>query len=244
MNSCLFSFIKPQSFIAFFSLFVNFLFCSTGQLLAQQLLEHDFKVENIPLPVELLYFEAHVLTDGVFIRFGTATEVGNFGFDIERADSNKNFNKIGFVPGSGNSNSPKHYTFKDSSFLSNTIYYYRLKQIDFNGDFKYSDTLKVNYGTSSVKESSYENKKLDLQQNFPNPFNSKTNIKFTLSTSDVVTIKIYDILGNIIKTPFSQFLAAGEYNLIFNASNFSSGNYILSVSQNNLTKKIKITLLK
>lgn len=58
------------------------------------------------LPVELLYFEGFAFSNGIVLRWGTATEVNNFGFEIQRADTSKIFEYIDFVPGSGNSNSP------------------------------------------------------------------------------------------------------------------------------------------
>ncbi len=197
-----------------------------------------------PLPVELVYFEAHVLSDGIFLRWGTATEVNNYGFNIERADSTRIFDVIGFVLGNGNSNSPKHYNFKDTLVQLNKKFYYRLKQIDTDGSFKYSDTINVFYSTSSTEQSKSELSYPILSQNYPNPFNTKTNINFIIPISGDVSIKIYDVLGNEIGTLFSSYLQSGEYNLSLDASNLASGNYFLRLTQNKWTKRIKITLLK
>ena len=132
------------------------------------------------LPVELVYFYAEVYPDSVLLKFGTATEVSNYGFEIQRAQNNFDFVVIGFVDGNGNSNSPKDYTFADSLVERSGIVYYRLKQIDFNGTFDYSDTISVNFISNIQLENSSIPSNFEISENYPNPFNSTTKFEFKI----------------------------------------------------------------
>jgi len=95
------------------------------------------------LPVELVYFQGYFADAKVILFWGTATEVNNYGFNVERKLPQTNWEQIGFVFGSGNSNSPKSYYYEDSTDLQQAIYHYRLKQIDNDGVFKFSDSIEI-----------------------------------------------------------------------------------------------------
>ncbi len=192
---------------------------------------------SAPLPVELTSFTAASSSSAtVELNWRTATEVNNYGFDVERsavsgqqsaeispADRYKlnaeSWTKIGFVKGSGNSNSPKSYFFVDTNPISGKVEY-RLKQIDNNGGFKYSSVVDV---TTLPKEYS-------LNQNYPNPFNPATTISYQLSAAGNVTLKIYDVLGREVKTLVNEKQNAGCYKIEFNAGNLSSGMYLYRVT--------------
>src|ERR1035441_1274864 len=146
------------------------------------------------LPVELTSFTAKQSVSGVELYWVTATEVNNFGFDVERSyllspNDKTIWVKIGFISGHGNSNSPNNYSFTDNKPLSGKSQY-RLKQIDKNGAFKYTKIIEV---VSVIL-------KYDLAQNFPNPFNPTTVITYSIPTSSNVIINVYNILGELIKT--------------------------------------------
>ena len=100
------------------------------------------------LPVELTTFSASKIGSTVKLTWNTATEINNFGFEVERSVINDNWTKIGFVNGNGNSSSPKSYTFEEKNLTSGK-YSYRLKQIDNNDSFEYSKTIKIDLGTLS-----------------------------------------------------------------------------------------------
>ena len=107
------------------------------------------------------------------LNWETATELNNYGFEVERlvlSAERQAWDKIGFVNGNGNSNSPKDYSFVDDK-VSAGKYSYRLKQIDNDGQFEYSKTINVDF--NGVK-------KFELSQNYPNPFNPTTTIRFNL----------------------------------------------------------------
>ncbi len=197
------------------------------------------------LPVELIYFYPLVQNDGILLKWGTATEVSNYGFDVERGIGNFNFETIGFVEGSGNSNSPKNYEFLDSSVEQTGIVYYRLKQIDFTLTFEYSDTVVVDFITSVENEDKIITPDFYLSEAFPNPFNSTTKIQYTIpdvGTRFVLSVKIIvnDLVGREVATLVNEQKSAGTYEIEFNAINFTSGVYFVRMisGASSLTKKI------
>lgn len=179
-----------------------------------------------PLPVELTSFEAKNTEDKIKLTWETATEVNDHGFEVERitndnsGDSslvNVNWADVGFVKGAGNSNSSKDYSYTDRP-TGGTEFSYRLKQIDNDGNFKYYDSITVKLNAKT---------KAELMNNYPNPFNPSTAIKFYLPGTEKVTIKIYDVLGKKVKTLFNRQTDAGYHIVYWNGRN-SSGNSVAS----------------
>jgi hypothetical protein len=197
--------------------------------------------ENLatPLPVELTSFSALVLGGDVKLNWQTATEVNNYGFEIERAIDNgqliiDNWEKIGFVDGHGNSISPKQYSFIDANSVSGKIQY-RLKQIDNNGKYEYSQEIEIELGILI---------EFSLSQNYPNPFNLVTTINYQIPVGGIVTLKIYDVIGREIKTLISEAKSAGNYSIEFNASELASGVYVYRLSAGNFNSTKKLLLMK
>ncbi len=207
------------------------------------------RLKSIPdpaLPVELTFFIASVSGNTVALRWNTATEVNNYGFEIERrAIVNQNLSIsspnrgglgwgcIGFVAGNGTSNAPKEYSFMDITGAAGS-YVYRLKQIDQDGSFKYSQSVEVT--TQAPKQFS-------LAQNYPNPFNPTTTIEFTLAENSNVTLKIFDILGREVTTLVDGGRKVGvSYKENFDASKLASGLYFyrLQTEKNSLVKKLML----
>ena len=176
-------------------------------------------------PVELISFIASQKGDDVFLEWETATEVDNYGFEVQRnstsAPLSASWETLGFVKGHGNSNSPKDYSFVDKDELNGSIKY-RLKQIDFDGGFEYSKIAKIN-GTTEFK----------LLQNYPNPFNPSTVIKYSIPKVGMVTLKIYNMLGEEVATLINKEMDAGVKSITFDASNLSSGLYLYRISYGN-----------
>lgn len=193
------------------------------------------------LPVELTSFTALLTDNGVKLNWETATEVNNYGFEIERGSASlttgshgKTWEKIGFVQGHGNSNSPKSYSFMDKSAPAGKVFY-RLKQIDFDGKFEYSNVTEVNVEVPG---------KLVLYQNMPNPFNPATEIRFALPKSSNVELSIYNMLGEKVKTIASGIMNAGEHKVSFNAANLSSGVYFYKLTTESNSSIKKMILMK
>ena len=142
------------------------------------------------IPVELSSFSISILKNKVQLTWTTVTETNNYAFEIQRSTDKVTFKKIGFIQGQGTTIVPKCYSFTDKPEKSNT-YYYRLKQIDTNGNFEYFGVLKV---IIDFMPSTYS-----LAQNYPNPFNPYTILSFSLPKKDRVKLEIFDINGELIK---------------------------------------------
>ncbi|MGB5895979.1 MAG: T9SS type A sorting domain-containing protein, partial [Ignavibacteriaceae bacterium] len=188
-----------------------------------------------PVPVELAFFAGTLNGNNVELRWRTETEVNNYGFDIERTKDNSDWLTIGFVEGHGNSNSPKQYNFTDADIGLSGNYYYRLKQIDNDGTYEYSDVVSVEVG---VPNNFY------LSQNYPNPFNPETRIDFTLPEKQIVSLRVYNTLGELVKELVNEQRGAGSYSEIFDASKLPSGVYIYRLQASELAENKKMTLIK
>lgn len=189
------------------------------------------------LPVELCSFSADCSVRKVELNWETATEINNYGFEVQRSkivDKN-NFETLAFVEGNGNSNSPKSYSYLDLN-VEDGKYLYRLKQIDNDGAYKYSDIIEVNISTTPAD--------FELSQNFPNPFNPSTTIKFSIPSNQYVTLKVYDLLGKEVVTLFDENLNAGTYQKEFNANHLASGMYLYKLQSGQFTSTKKLLLLK
>lgn len=185
------------------------------------------------VPVELSSFTAKTNENSVLLSWETVTEKNNQGFEIERKVED-DFITIGFVSGYGTTTESKQYSYQDKS-LDNGVYEYRLKQIDFDGSFEYSDVVEVEVSSMNT---------FVLEQNYPNPFNPSTNIKFNLPSSDFTNLSIYNMVGEKVSELVNEVIPAGEHNLNFNASNLPSGIYIAKLSAGTFNQTIKMTLLK
>jgi Secretion system C-terminal sorting domain len=192
-------------------------------------------ISNSALPVELSFFTGVVNGAIVELRWRTETEVNNYGFEIERSLENTDWKMIGFVEGSGNSNSPRQYTFNDVEVGQSGEYYYRLKQIDNDGTFEYSEVVTVILG---IPQEYY------LSQNYPNPFNPSTRINFTLPEMQLVNLKVYNVIGELVKEIVNEIKDAGSYSVTFDASNLPSGIYIYRLETASFSSSKKMTLLK
>ena len=185
------------------------------------------------LPVELTMFKALVEKDKVKLNWSTATEINNYGFEIERKCSNGDWKKIGFVQGHGNSNSPKNYTYADQP-LGDVTFKYRLKQVDFDGTFEYSHEVEVKLD---------EIKQFVLEQNYPNPFNPTTTIRFSLPVAAEVSISVFNLLGERVAQLLNANLNEGYHEVTFDGSSLTSGIYFYQLRAGDFkaTKKFIIT---
>jgi hypothetical protein len=174
--------------------------------------------DNTAFPVEITSFTARTMDAGIQLNWTTATEVNNYGFEIEKKLVS-NWLKIGFVAGHGNSNSPKSYSYTDNDVSNGSELQYRLKQIDDNGSFEYSNPVSITLSTV----------KFGLSQNFPNPFNPTTSIRYYVSKNSFVTLTVYDILGKQIETLVNGIKGTGSYDVNFNGSNLPSGIYLYRI---------------
>jgi hypothetical protein len=195
---------------------------------------HDGVFDNPTyVPVELTSFTAKARTNDVLLSWSTATEINNRGFEIEKAVDG-DFYVIGFLPGMGTTSEPQSYTFIDKNVASGQ-YSYRLKQIDFNGSFEYSNILLVNVDLVGS---------FSLSQNYPNPFNPITTIKYSIITTEFVTLKVYNLFGEEVTTLVNEQKQAGNYSVKLDGSGLASGIYIYKITAGNFAGTKKLTLIK
>jgi hypothetical protein len=211
--------------------------------------------------VELISFTAEPEGNSVLLRWQTSTETNNQGFEIEKASSSPTsapggtspvhgWERIGFVEGHGTTTEPQIYSFYDDiDGINSPSFTYRLKQLDYDGSFEYSKEVIVELSTVPDKYS--------LSQNHPNPFNPSTKIKFVIPSviaseakqSKLVSLKVYDVLGNEVATLVNEELSPGEYEVTFNsrsgeARNLTSGIYFYTLKTGSFAQTKKMILLK
>jgi hypothetical protein len=187
------------------------------------------------IPVELLSFSASIVANVVTLNWSTATELNNHGFEIERSSDRINWINIGFREGHGTTSEPQHYSYSDelSDIVSSKLYY-RLKQIDFNGSFEYSDIVEVEIVPSVFS----------LLQNYPNPFNPSTKIIYSIPQSSNVVVKVFDVLGNEVTTLVNEQKQTGTYELTWNGENLPSGIYFYQLQAGDFIETKKMVLLR
>ena len=211
---------------------------------------------NNPVPVELLSFSANVEMNNVRLNWVTSTETNNRGFEIQRRDNDgkwkmedgkfirqsvneDGWDVISFVEGKGTTTEQQFYSYIDEN-LSAGKYQYRLKQIDFDGTYEYSNIIEADINQPL---------EFSLSQNYPNPFNPTTKIKYIIPQDEIREIKnvrliVYDVLGNQVATLVNEEQHPGIYEVEFDGGNLSSGVYYYSLEAGNFRDIKKLILLK
>jgi len=191
------------------------------------------------VPVELLSFSSEIVDGNVVLNWSTATETNNNGFQIERKihspqSSVGNWENKGYVSGKGTTTEKTFYSYTDKNEKPGK-YLYRLKQIDFDGAFSYSNEIQVE--VTGPKD-------FALYQNYPNPFNPSTTIKFALPVKTNLNLNVYNTLGEKVAEIFNGELEEGYHEMMFNASGLSSGIYFYKIESENYSATKKLMLLK
>jgi hypothetical protein len=187
------------------------------------------------VPVELISFSGNAESNLVTLSWSTATELNNYGFEIERSSDKKIWSLIGFREGKGTTSQQQYYTYTDRlSDIESFKLYYRLKQIDFNGSFEYSDIVEVEIVPSAFS----------LLQNYPNPFNPTTKIKFTISKAGFTSLKVYDVIGKEVAELVNEDKQPGVYEIEFSADDYSSGVYFYQLKSGSFIQTKKMSLMK
>lgn len=188
------------------------------------------------LPVELASFTSFVNNNNVTLNWQTVNELNNSGFDIERRAEDSTWSKVGNVTGNGTTNESKNYSFSDDNLQSGK-YNYRLKQVDYNGNYEYFNlSSEIIVGVPQ---------KFELSQNYPNPFNPVTKINYSLPVDGKVALKIFDVSGREVASLINNEVQnAGYYTVTFNGQNLSSGVYFYRLTSGNFTQTKKLMLIK
>ncbi len=191
-------------------------------------------INSTVVPVELVSFKAEYLNGKVELQWITASETNNYGFEVERRDYFGGYQAMGFVSGNGSSTNRITYNFIDSD-MGASAYVYRLKQIDLDGSYVYSNEVEVLVtGLNDFK----------LFQNYPNPFNPVTNLRFIVPEEGNVKIALYDVLGNEVKILLNENIRPGSYNISVDGSGLSSGTYFVKMQTKIGQQIVKMSLLK
>jgi hypothetical protein len=192
--------------------------------------------EAEPIPVELTSFTASTSKGRVTLNWSTATETNNSGFEIQRKLENTVWERIGFVEGHGTTTEIQNYKFIDDiSDIKATSLSYRLKKIDYDGSYEYSEEVEV---TNSAPTD------YALHQNFPNPYNPVTAITYSLSVKSYVELVVYNTLGENITQLVNEEKEAGNYEVSFSATNLPSGIYFYRLQAGDFTETKKMVLLR
>ncbi len=187
--------------------------------------------------VELTSFTGSLNNSGqVVLNWQTATETNNRVFEIERKTLNGAYTVIGYVNGAGTTTEPHSYSFIDRN-VNTGVCTYRLKQIDFDGSYEYSNAVEISVNGKM---------RFNLAQNYPNPFNPSTNIEFKIPESGDVSLKVYNVLGKEVLTLINEQKNAGTYSMKFNpeSDKLSSGIYFYVLKFKGLQLNHKMIFLK
>jgi photosystem II stability/assembly factor-like uncharacterized protein len=191
-----------------------------------------YKVSDQTVPVELLSFTAQAIGNEVVLNWTTASETNNKGFEIQKR-SDDLWEELTFINGNGTITSPVNYSFTDKLTTGKSVYY-RLKQVDFDGTFHYSNEVEVSQGVTSF----------ELMQNYPNPFNPSTLINYKIPESGHVSLKVYDITGMEVATLVNKIQTQGVYTINFDASTLSNGIYFYKLEAGRYSAVKKLSFIK
>jgi len=209
---------------------------NSGLLVVSGLTEYgDFGVASSSsvntLPVKWLTFNATKMDrNNIQLAWTTASEINNKGFDIERSFDGKNFTNIGFVKGTGTSNNTNKYSFIDANANGFEVYY-RLKQMDFDGKFSYSNIVKI---------SNSDKVDFDIVEVQPNPFDNELSVKLNTSSDKNIQVFVYDSKGALVSERNLNAIFGLNTIAIENANILPKGFYVLKVTQGGNTKTVKL----
>ncbi|MEO8167139.1 MAG: metallophosphoesterase [bacterium] len=197
------------------------------------------------VPIQLASFTGTVITQNrVRLDWTTASEVNNYGFEIQkRSDALPGFQTIpnSFIPGHGTTIQPHSYYFTDSAQIAGHCFY-RLKIIALDGDVEYSEPITVSTPTDVHGNASPHH--FSLEQNFPNPFNPSTTIRYSLSHEGHVKLKVFSSSGGEVVTLVDEIKSAGLHGIQFNTKSLSSGIYFYRLETEGFSQTRRLVILK
>jgi hypothetical protein len=190
----------------------------------------------MPVPVELTSFTAEATPGGALLKWATATELNNKGFEVERSADGTEFNTVAFIQGAGTTTEGKEYSYTDKvEYKGGETFFYRLKQVDLNGSIEYSKIVEVKFDLP---------RDFVLHQNYPNPFNPSTTIKYAVPKTSLVSIKVYDLTGQEVASLVNEVKEVGTYKIKFDARSLASGVYLYRMIAGEFTSVKKLNVLK
>ncbi len=221
------SFLAGNANVAF-----RFVFRADGVVTTAGVAIDDFEItgpSNVPLPVVLGSFYGHAREENNLLEWTTFSELNNEGFYIQRSADGVAFEEIGFIKGAGNSTFSNTYNFIDKEPLKRLLSYYRLRQVDYNGNLSFSKSIAIRRDGEGSGE----------LQVFPTPFTDQLFILFGSNENHFAEIKIYDLKGQVL---LREKINTGDvlYKLTLEDTRFRSGVYLLSVEENGMSYSTKV----
>jgi hypothetical protein len=202
--------------------------------------------DDSPLPIQLASFTAMINPSGAGVRLDwiTLTELNNYGFYVQRhAQGQTEFTDLpnSFIPGHGTTTEPHSYSYIDATASAGN-WWYRLKQVDLDATVHYSDGVQVEILTSVPEPAP---RVFALMQNYPNPFNPSTEIKFSVENTAHTTLRVYNVIGQLIGTLYNDVAEAGRYyKARLDGANLASGLYFYKLESGKQSSLHKMLLVK
>ena len=188
---------------------------------------------SLPLPVELMKFDAQANDKDITLAWETASEFNNAGFEIQRSADGQHFRKIGWADGQNNATETSKYAFSDDGILANVQYYYRLKQVNNDGSFEYSEI------TSAIIK---DGKITTVSDFFPNPVVNSTALQINTNNDGTATISVFNNSGQLVQSRIVD-VTAGNNSVDLDLSQVANGSYFAKIELGNDTfyKKLNVT---
>ena len=182
---------------------------------------------------KLIFFNASPESNFIQTAWTTLSEKNNSGFEIERSDAGGEFKVIGWINGAGSSTIPHSYHFADRNVFPNTIYYYRLHQIDFDGHSFYSQTVAAQLHGSVINASVY-----------PNPVKEESLLTYYLEEDATISISLINALGQEIQLQESMHQSQGQQHLQLKIKklHLAAGIYTLRIRVNERSEFLKLII--
>ncbi len=222
---------------------INYLCNGAGGNCFDQGIAIEFGPDQTQLPVELTSFDAAAMNEAVRLQWTTASETGNDHFALYRSTSEAGeFTLITTIAGVGESATENTYNYVDQNLTNGVTYYYRLADVDINGNINTHDmTVSATPVSDAMGMVVTEYK---LHQNYPNPFNPNTTIVYDVKETGHVTLKIYNLLGREVATLVDELKDNNRYQVTFDASGLAAGVYFYRVNVNDFNDVAKMVILR
>lgn len=191
-------------------------------------------VNNIALPLTLIHFKGKKQAAGILLDWATASEIQVNRFEIERSNDGSLYEKIGTIQAAGNSNTNKYYSFTDL-LPFNTDNYYRLKMVDDDGKYSYSNVVVFKGGQLT-------NMLVDKIK--PNPFRDVINIELALQQPQQLTIQLVDMTGRVELSSNYAGKAGVNKIVLNNLGNLSAGVYFIKIITADTLEQQKLLKIK
>ncbi len=188
---------------------------------------------STPLPITLLNFTVTKQGDNAQLNWSTSSEENNKGFEIQRSTDQSTWTVLNFIAGAGNSQTEKDYQYLDQNLPAGT-YYYRLRQVDYDGNSSFSKVVSVTFDGGVA---------LELKQNQPNPFSNYTSISMVIPKAGRVQLMLYDQMGRPIQLLMDEEKMPGTYTVSMNKNGLSSGIYYYKMNALGQVIVKKMTIL-